>query len=203
VSGEHAAGPTSLLPPADGYAYVLPAGWLHLDIRPEHRAESVRRAVRRRVTEEPALRPRRSELQRLLERECALAWLQGAQRVSLLAERDGESVATAAVTLVVTEVAGFDLQTAARDGGRIVALAQQPAVRLSWTSRAPASGAGEPVASRCWQLLVPWPGRARVALLTMASPYWPLWSLLEATFDACAQTFHWTWSSTGAQEASD
>jgi len=197
------AGSISRLPPPDGYAYLLPAGWLHLDVRPEHRAESVRRAVRRRVSEEPALGPRRSELQGLLEREGALAWLQGAQRVSLLAERDGESVATAAVTLVVTEVEGFDLQEAARDGGRIVALAQQPAVRLCWSSSAPAPGAGGAAASRCWQLLVPWPGRPRVALLTMASPCVPLWPLLEATFDACAQTFHWTWSSSGAPEPSD
>ena len=216
------------LPPADGYGYLLPSGWMHLDLDPARRQASVRRAVRRRVREEPRLGPDVARLDRLLRRECAIATANGVERVSLLAEADGAGgLASAAVTLVVvsipeqfaaldavtlldalrSEPVADEFQSDPDATSDVVRLSQQEAVRLSWSQShalgtEPGPGAGS-VTSRCWQVAVPWPGRARAALLTLASPCEPLWPLMEVTFDACALTFHWTWCSPGERGPSD
>jgi hypothetical protein len=161
-----------------------------------------------------------------------LAAAQGAERVSLLAEpvrpADGHAV-TASVTLVVDRAdvdradvdradvaaarpdaqAVFDWLVAEHDRVRaadplatmdLTVLGQQSGVRRTWTASPPA---GPRAASKHWQLVLPWPGRSSVALLTMASPCEPLWPQLEETFDACTRTFRWTWSSGGGGPGSD
>ncbi len=200
------------LPPAAAYSYALPGGWVHLDVDPARRAASVRRALSERVRREPRLAPHLARLDRLMLQECAVAAARGAERVSLLAEPFPGGVATAAVTVVVARcepgsgpldatatarwLAPEHARAQARDPTAqmaIVTLAQQDAVRRVWTEDSP-TAAGEPLAHQILQLAVPWPGRPRVALLTMASPARPMWPLLEAVFDACAQTFHWSWA---------
>lgn len=166
---------------ATGYAYVLPAGWLHLDVDPGRRAASVRRAVALRVRREPRLAPFLAQLDRALVHECAVAAAQGAERVSLLAEPVEGALVTASVTFVVAPVPAADHPV--------------DVVRRTWDG--PAAAGSASLLSRQWQLLVPWPGRSRLGLLTMASPCRPLWPLLEQTFDGCAQTFHWTWPTAG------
>ena len=74
------------LPPAAGYSYALPGGWVHLDVDPARRAASVRRALSERVRREPRLAPHLARLDRLMLHECAVAAARGAERVSLLAE---------------------------------------------------------------------------------------------------------------------
>lgn len=208
-------GPTTA-PSADGYAYLLPNGWVHLDVTPAGREASVRRAVRRRVRREPRLAPYLAQLDRVLLSECALAAAQGAQRVSLLAEMVDAQAVTGSVTLVVDSLsesaATLDAQAVferlvaeqVRALGtdpmatmEIVELSQQDVVRRTWTAPVGA------VRSKHWQLVLPWPGRASIALLTMASTCAPLWPSLEEIFDACAHTFRWTWSSGGGGPGSD
>jgi hypothetical protein len=206
------------LPPASGYSYLLPGGWLHLATHPgdpARRAAGVRRAVVWRVRREPRLAPHLARLDRLLLHECAVAAASGAERVSLLAEPVDGRVITASVTFAVEslpaaagplDAAGISQRLAvddriAADGPgdgdrtatqRVVALSQLDAVHRTWSG--PPSGTSDrAVVSRLWQLLVPWPGCPRVGVLTMSSPCAPLWPLLGQTFDACAQTFHWTW----------
>jgi hypothetical protein len=197
------------LPPATGYSYALPGGWVQLAVDPARRAASVRRAVSGRVRREPRLAPHLAQLDRLLLHECAVAAARGAERVSLLAEVADGAVATAAVTFAVASLPGSARAPAAPavlshlavEHGRawlhdpaatmtLVELAQQDAVRREWAE--PADGAQGRPASRSWQLVVPWLGRARVGLLTLSSPTAALWPLLGPVFDACAATFHWT-----------
>jgi hypothetical protein len=203
------------LPPATGYSYALPAGWLHLDLDPARRAVSVRRVVRERVRREPRLAAHLGALDRLIHHECAVAAARGAERVSLLAEPVGGAVVTASVTFVVAslpEASALDAQAAARwlsaehaqafetdPQARldVIELVQQDVVRRRWTETT-TTGAGVPLEHRVWQLVAPWPGRPRVGLLTMASPCQPLWGLLETVFDAAAQTLHWTWPGAAA-----
>jgi hypothetical protein len=203
------------LPPATGYSYLLPGGWMHLAThpgQPERRAAGVRKAVTRRVRREPRLAPHLARLDRLLLHECSVAAASGAERVSLLAEPVDGRVITASVTFAVerlappagpVDVAGLAERLStehARTLGvdpaatlDLVALTQLAAVRRTWRGPA-ATGPAEPLVSRQWQLVVPWPGCPRIGLLTMSSPCAPLWPLLGRTFEACAQTFHWTWS---------
>jgi hypothetical protein len=220
----------TVAPAPDGCAYLLPNGWVHLDVDPSRREASVRRAVRRRVRREPRLAPYLVHLDRLLLSECTLAAAQGAQRVSLLAEpvqpaaqpaaQAAEPVAdqavTASVTLVVESLAegttaldaqaAFEwlvaeqLRTLVTDPFatlEIIEVGRQDVVRRTWTAPVGA------VPSKHWQLVLPWPGRPSVALLTMASTCAPLWPSLEETFDACTHTFRWTWSSGGGGPGSD
>jgi hypothetical protein len=190
------------LPPASGYAYLLPGGWVHLDVEPSRRAASVRRALTQRVRREPRLAVHLPRLDRILLEECATAAAGGAERVSLLAEPIDGRAGTAAVTFAIEslpdgagplDAAGIIrwLGDAAGSAG-VVELTQLTAVRQAWVDTR-VVGVQGPIATRQWQLLVPWPGLPRVGLLTMSSPCRPLWPLLALTFDACAQSFHWTW----------
>jgi hypothetical protein len=203
------------LPPATGYSYLLPGGWMHLAThpgQPSRRAASVRRVVTRRVRREPRLAPQLARLDRLLLHECTVAAASGAERVSLLAEPVDGRVITASVTFAVdglppsagpVDAAGLARLLSAEHARTLgvdpaatldpVALSQLDAVRRTWLGTAATRPAEQP-ASRQWQLVVPWPGCPRIGLLTMSSPCAPLWPLLGRTFDACAQTFHWTWS---------
>jgi hypothetical protein len=197
------------LPPATGYSYALPGGWVQLAVDPARRVASVRRAVSGRVRREPRLAPYLAQLDRLLLHECAVAAARGAERVSLLAEVADGAIASAAVTFAVASLPGSPRAPAApavlshlaaqhararrHDPAAtmtLVALAQQDAVRREWAE--PADDAQGRPASRSWQLVVPWPGRASVGLLTLSSPAAPLWPLLGPVFDACCATFHWT-----------
>jgi hypothetical protein len=162
---------------ATGYAYALPSGWVHLDIEPDRRAASVRRAVRQRVRREPRLAPHLAQLDRLLLSECAVAAAGGARRVSLLAEVQGEAVVTASVTFVVQPV-----PPDTRPPG---------ALRRRWVEPARPEQPSRPE-QLLVQILLPWPGRADVGVLTLSSSARPLWPALEATFDACVESFHWT-----------
>ena len=203
---------TGELPPAAGYRYALPEGWLHIDLHPRRRELAVRRAVRARVRRDPRLAPHLARLDRLFQHEAATAAATGARRISLLAEEIGPAVVTAAVTFVVERRAGpaltaTEVAEALRAGAAVdpaevaevaevavVPLIQQDAVRRVWTDRL--AGADEwEVPHRIWQLVAPWPGRSDLALLTMSSACRPLWPILGATFDACLSTFHWTWES--------
>jgi hypothetical protein len=165
---------------ATGYSYALPGGWVHLDVEPDRRAASVRRAVSGRVRREPRLAPHLAQLDRLLLHECTVAATAGATRVSLLAEVRGTAIVTAAVTFVVHPVPA---EVA------IDRLSLGPAVRRRWIE--PAGDRGD---DQLLQVVLPWPGRACIGLLTMSSSCRPLWPSLVTTFDACAASFHWTWA---------
>jgi hypothetical protein len=198
------------LPPASGYAYLLPGGWVHLDLEPSRRVASVRKALTQRARREPRLAVHLARLERMLLEECATAAAAGAERVSLLAEPVDGRAGTAAVTFSVESLPdgagpidaagimrGLGYPESAESGpsgpsAGIVELTQLTAVRRAWVDTR-LVGVQGPIATRQWQLLVPWPGLPRVGLLTMSSPCRPLWPLLALTFDACAQSFHWTW----------
>jgi hypothetical protein len=199
--------PDRSLPRATGYSYALPGGWVHLELEPARLAASVRRAVSERVRREPRLAPYLSQLDRLLVHECAVAAAGGAERVSLLAEVTNDGLATAAATFSVADLPGAGRAPGVRAALRhlaaeqaraqvrdatatmgVVRLAQQEAVRRRWRSSVEPGGR----TSQTFQLVVPWPGRPRVGLLTISSTAAPLWPLLEALFDACCATFHWT-----------
>src|SRR5690242_11390144 len=96
--GRTPPGDPRTLPPAGSYAYLLPGGWLHLDLEPSRRAASVRQALTQRVRREPRLAVHLARLDRLLLQECASAAAGGAERVSLLAEPVDDRAGTAAVT---------------------------------------------------------------------------------------------------------
>ncbi len=195
------------LPPASGYAYLLPGGWVHLDLEPSRRAASVRQALAQRVRREPRLAVHLVRLDRMLLAECATAAAGGAERVSLLAEPVDGRAGTAAVTFSVQSLPagagpidaagiirglGYAGSVESAESAGVVELTQVSAVRRAWVDTR-VVGVQGPIATRHWQLLVPWPGRPKVGLLTMSSPCRPLWPLLALTFDACAQSFHWTW----------
>ena len=80
---------------------------------------------------------------------------------------------------------------------KLVRLTQQEAVRRQWRERADpgdsdrTSGPFARTSQSC-QLVVPWPGRPSVGLLTMSSTAGPLFPVLEVLFEACCATFHWT-----------
>jgi hypothetical protein len=204
------------LPAATGYAYLLPGGWVHLDLDPSRRAASVRTALTQRVRREPRLAVHLARLDRMLLEECETAAARGAERVSLLAEPVDGRAGTAAVTFSVEslpdaagpiDAVGIMRGLGYADSGEpaelaesaemaesagVVELTQLSAVRRAWVDTRLVGVQGL-IATRHWQLLVPWPGLPRVGLLTMSSPCRPLWPLLALTFDACAQSFHWTW----------
>lgn len=156
---------------ASGYAYVLPGAWVHLDLDPERQDASLRRATALRLRRHPALAPHQDAVTDVLREGCAVAAAAGAERVSLLAERVGERVLTAAVMFCVVD-------------------RSEPA-ELAVPPRGPVPG-------REWQHRWPWPGRALVGVLTLGSPSPPLWPVLGPVFDACVASFRWTYPATAA-----
>jgi hypothetical protein len=197
--------------PATGYSCAMPGGWALLDGQAQRRASSVRRAVRDRVRRDRRLAPHIAHLDRLLTHECAVAAARGALWVSLLAEPADGRVLTAAATFTVADLergsseptAGELLDHVAPEHGctaaadpsaylRVVTLPQQQGVVRHWR-QAGAYGGESRVTHHIWQLMLPWPGRPAAGLLTYSTPCEPLRAGIAGLFEACGQSFRWTW----------
>jgi hypothetical protein len=203
----------------ESYAYVLPAMWFPVSLRPASSMKGIRRIVDSRVARFPALADHRKQLLTVLRGMVNDAMKRQVERLSLFAEPASDG-AVAAASLSVLRGGGVELpggevsnhpvelanelradsaeeselRRAAPDREvGLVALAQQVVVRTAGLVVAVDPRTGHTAESYQVQYAVPIPGTAGILMLTFSTPCGWAVDDLTVLFDLIATTFHWEW----------
>ena len=198
-----------------GFTISVPMSWWEFDIHPATREDSIRRLMRQRVRQNPALAEHQGTLSKFLNRAARQAYDSGAVYIGCMAQNFGTVPVTATVTvsaigartpdgqLLPTDaasiVAGLQEKTAPREGDpwrKVTAIEipeAGPAARTYGIEDVAEPGGSRAMRVVLMQTFIPVPDRSgRVALVSGSSGVLDLADSFFDIFDAVTSTFRFT-----------
>jgi hypothetical protein len=198
-----------------GFTITVPMSWWEFDIHPATREDSIRRLMRQRARQNPALEEHRGTLSKFLNRAARQAYDSGAVYIGCMAQNFGGVPVTATVTVSAigartpdgellpadpaSIVAGLKEEAARREGDpwrKVTAIdipEVGPAARTYGIEDVEEPGSGRAMRAVLMQTFIPVPDQSeRVALVSCSSSVLDLADSFFDMFDAVTSTFRFT-----------